>query len=116
MDYFWPIFCSVLLLFIMWSVISAQIAGNRRRKARERIRIAGDDNLKVGDFYTIGLRGGEKFERVKFLGFTGGREAHGYLPQPLVSLLIVEQSDGTRAYIRPDSISYYETAAPPPKA
>ena len=111
MEYFWQMIFSVVLIMIVWGIVSNKIEKRKMNKETTKIFPRISDHIKAGSEYNIFLSHGRMLTRVKFVGISVAYKADNpYLPFPLSQWLIVEKSNGKRAYLKPESVRYYEDA------
>jgi hypothetical protein len=95
----------------MWGIISSKIKRRRIRKATDKIFPKLADHFQADHRYNIFLSNGRTLQNVRFLGISPAHDHNNpYLPFPLCQWLIVEKEDGKRAYLKPDTVKYYEDA------
>lgn len=111
MEHFWQIFVSFIAILIGVSIVSNKIKKSKIRRETEKIFPRVADHIQVGKEYTIFLSHGKTITRAKVIGLSASREeSSGFLPFPLSQWLIVEKNNGKKAYLKPESIRYYEEA------
>ena len=67
------------------------------------------DHIQVDRRYNIFLSHGKTVNNVRFVGISKTiDDRNPYLPFPLEQWLIVEKPNGKRAYLKPESVRYYE--------
>jgi hypothetical protein len=109
MQYFWAILVSVVVIMIIWGIISNKLRNRRIRKATEKIFPKVADHIQADHRYNIFLGYGKTLKNVKFIGISPSYEKNNsYLPFHLCQWLIVEKENGKRAYLKPDTVKYYE--------
>lgn len=109
------IVAGILLFFFLiavWAHVADRIRQRRIRRETEKIIPWIADHLQPDRSYNIFLSHGKTLNNVRFIGLTPDRESTGYLPLPfpLSQWLIVEKASGGRAYIKPETVRYYEDA------
>jgi hypothetical protein len=111
MQYFWAVFLSSIFLMVLAGIISSKKEDWKIRKATREIFPEVMDHIQANRRYNIILDHDKSLENVRFIGISSGYDRHNaYLPFPLHQWLIVEMVDGKRAYLKPDTIKYYEDA------
>jgi len=111
MDYFWAIFASVVVILIIYGIISSRLKQRRIRKATAKIFPTVQDHIQADKRYNIFLSHGKTIQNVRFIGISPAFDQHNpYLPFPLCQWLIVEKADGARAYLKPETVKFYEDA------
>ena len=111
MEYVWPIIISVLILMFVWGIISSRLKRRRIRKATEKLFPKVVDHIQVDHRYNIFLSHGKTLENVLFVGISPDFDNNNpCLPFHLCQWLIVEKENGKKAYIKPQSVRYYEDA------
>lgn len=108
MGYFWAAFASIVLILILGGIIGSNIKQRRIRKAREKILPNVTDHIQVNRRYNIFLSHGKTLRNAKVIGISPAHDYNNPLPFPLCEWLIVEKEDGKRAYLKPESVRYYE--------
>ena len=109
MGYFWAVICSVVLIMVIWSIITGKIKSRRIRQETEKLLPKVADHIQVNHQYNIFLSHGKTLTNVRFIGISKtSDENNPDLPFPLCQWLIVEKQNGKRAYLKPESIRYYE--------
>jgi hypothetical protein len=109
MDYFWAVLFSIVLILIVWGIIASKIKKRRIRKETEKMLPKVVDHIQADHRYNIFLSHGKTLKNVRFIGISQTYDQRNpYLPFPLCQWLIVEKPNGKRAYLKPDSIRYYE--------
>jgi hypothetical protein len=63
---------------------------------------------KPGGWVNVHVAGGKAIERVKFVGFTEQGGKGGNLPYQMATMLVLEQEDGRRIFVRADSVRMLE--------
>lgn len=111
MEYFWAGLVSLIVLLIIWGIISSKVKNRRIRKATEKIFPKLMDHIQADHRYNIFLSHGKTLKNVRFIGISPGHDPQNpYLPFPLCQWLIVEKEDGKKAYLKPDTVKFYEDA------
>ena len=111
MEYFWAILVSGIVLLVIWGIIASKVKQRRIRRATEKIFPKVEDHIQADRRYNIFLSHGKTLQNVKFVGISPAHDQHDpYLPFPLCQWLIVQKADGKRAYLKPESVRYYEDA------
>ncbi len=114
MQYFWAVFLSLIFVMILCGVISSKMESRKIRKATREIFPEVTDHIQADRRYNIILDHGKSLDNVRFIGISTGYDRYNaYLPLPLHQWLIVEKIDGTKAYVKPDTVKYYEDACDP---
>ena len=114
MGCFWAIFASVVLILIVWGIVSTRLKNRRIRKATEKIFPKVTDHIQADRRYNIFLSHGKTLQDVKFIGISPAHDqGNPYLPFPLCAWLIVEKANGKKAYLKPDTVKFYEDADDP---
>lgn len=109
MGYFWAIFASVVLILIIWGIVSSKMKSRRIRKETEKMLPKVVDHIQADHRYNIFLSHGKTLKNVRFIGISKTHDdSNPCLPFPLCQWLIVEKPNGKRAYLKPESIRYYE--------
>ena len=109
MEYFWAVVVSAILLMVVWSTISSKIKRRRIREATEKIFPKVPEHIRADHRYNIFVSNGKMFQDVRFIGISPAHDSSNpYLPFPLCEWLVVEKKNGKRAYLKPESIRYYE--------
>jgi hypothetical protein len=109
MEYFWAALVSGIVLLVIWSIIANKVKHRRIRKATERIFPKIEDHIQADRRYNIFLSHGKTMQNVKFVGISPAHDQDNpNLPFPLCQWLIVEKPNGKRAYLKPESVRYYE--------
>jgi hypothetical protein len=114
MEYFWAIIVSIILGLIIWGIASSKIRERRVKKATEKMLPKLKQHFEAGRYYNVFVSHGRLFQRVQFMGISEpfGRK-YSALPFPLCQWIVLQQEDGKRLYIKPESIRYYEDADTP---
>ncbi len=111
MEYFWAVVVSLILVLIVYGIISSKVRNRRIRKATQEIFPQISDHIQVNKSYNVFLSHGKTLSKVKFVGISPAHDKNNpYLPFPLCQWMIVEKPDGKRAYLKPETIRYYEEA------
>jgi hypothetical protein len=112
MQYFWATVVSLVLVMILYSIISSNIKNRKMRKVAGAMMPKLQDHIQADHRYNIFLSHGKSLVNVKFLGLATPYEDKNspFLPFPLQQWLIVEKENGKKAYIKPESVRYYEDA------
>lgn len=111
MDYAFQAFLAVVVLLIVWGVGSHKLRQRRIEKATASLLPEVNDHFQVNRCYNIFLSHGKTLNGARFLGVSRSfDQGNPYLPFPLSRWLVVEKADGGRAYLKPESIRYYEDA------
>src|SRR5262245_44534732 len=114
MDKFWVPLISLIVLLILWGIIYSKIKNRRIRIATEKIFPKLVDHIQTDRRYNIFLSHGKTIQNVRFLGISPAHDQNNlYLPFPLCQWLIVEKSNGKRAYLKPETVKFYEDADDP---
>ena len=109
--YFWPIVVSVIVLLIIWGIITNKLKQRRIRKATEKIFPKIPEHIRADCRYNIFLSHGKTLCNVRFVGISPAHDQNNpYLPFPLCQWLVVEKENGGWAYLKPESVRYYEDA------
>jgi hypothetical protein len=115
MEYFWPLFVSIVLVVVL-AVLIASVIKNERKARHIRHATAGvfptvEIPIKAGRRYNIFLSHGKLLPNAKFVGISPAFDySHPYLPFPLCQWLVIEKENGRQAYLKPETIRYYEDA------
>jgi len=111
MEYFWAILISVIVILVIYGIINSKVKQRRIRRATDRIFPKVEDHIQADRRYNIFLSHGKTLQNVRFVGISPAHDQHNpYLPFPLCQWLIVEKSDGKKAYLKPETVRYYEDA------
>ena len=105
----WVTVVIIIVTLIFLAVITDKI--KQRKIHREASKILPEVRLHIqtGRHYNIFLSHGKMLNNVRFLGISPSHNPTDYpLPFVLCSWIIVEYPDGRRAYLKPESIRYYE--------
>jgi len=114
MKYFWAVFASVVVFLILWGIVTVKIKARRRREATYKIFPRVADHIQTDRRYNIFLSHGKSLQNVKFVGITPEYDpSNPYLPFPLCQWLVVEKATGSRAYLKPETVRFYEDADVP---
>ena len=109
MEIFWAIFGSIFFLLIMYGIIASKIKNRRIRKMTEKMLPKVTDHIQADRHYNIFLSHGKTLTNVRFIGIsTPVNDQNPFLPFPLNQWLIVEKENGKRAYLKPESVRFYE--------
>jgi len=109
MEYFWAALVSAIVLMIICGTISSKIKQRRIRKATEKIFPKVPEHIRADHRYNIFLSHGKLLKDVRFMGISPAHDhSNPYLPFPLCQWLIVEKANGKRAYLKPETVRYYE--------
>ncbi len=114
MEYFWAGLISLIVLWIAGAIVAGKIKNRRIRRETEKIFPRLVDHLQADRRYNIFLSHGKSLQNVKFIGISPAHDQNNpYLPFPLCQWLIVEKANGKRAYLKPDTVRFYEDADDP---
>ncbi|MHC4636807.1 MAG: hypothetical protein ACYTBV_04790 [Planctomycetota bacterium] len=109
MGYFWAVLATIVLIVIVWGIVSSKIKNRRIRRATEKMLPKVSDHIQADRRYNIFLSHGKTLKNVRFIGISHTiDESNPYLPFPLCQWLIVEKTTGKKAYLKPESVRYYE--------
>ena len=113
MEYVWAAIIISVLVLILWGIIAHKITQRKLRKATAELLPTLVDHIQVGRRYNIFLSHGKMLKNVQFLGISPAHDANEvFLPFPLCQWLIVLKETGRKAYIKPQSVRYYEESEP----
>jgi hypothetical protein len=111
MEYFWAIFATTILLLILYGIISSSVRNRRIRRETASLLPTLSDHIQKDRRYNIILNNNRSLDNVLFLGVSKSYDRNvPNLPFPLCEWLVVQRSDGKKAYIKPSSVRYYEDA------
>ena len=111
MEYFWAVIVSLIVIMILYGIVSSKINSHRVKKAAEKVFPNVADHLQADRRYNILLSHGKTLKNAKFLGISPPSDQHNpYLPFYSSQWLIVEKENGKKAYLKPDTVKYYEDA------
>ena len=111
MGYFWAALCSIILILIIWGILASKARKRRIRNETQKMLPKVVDHIQADHRYNIFLSHGKTLVNVRFVGISNTlNERDPDLPFPLCQWLIVEKPDGKRAYLKPESVRYYEDA------
>ena len=114
MEYFWAIVVSIILVMIIWGIASSKLRERRVKKATEKLLPTVKEHFEAGRHYNVFVSHGRLFQRVQFVGISEPvTRKYPSLPFPLTQWIVLQQEDGKRLYIKPESIRYYEDADTP---
>ncbi len=109
---FWKVVVTIIIVAAIWAYISDKIEQRRVRKIKLDMEPKLESPLKKHQRYNIFLSHGKMLQNLKFLGVA---EAFDHnrpeLPHVLCGWLVMEKPDGTKAYIKPESLRYFEDTA-----
>jgi hypothetical protein len=95
----------------LYGIISGKAKEKKLQKATRALLPTLQDHISVGKKYNVFLSHGHRFEGVVFLGLSEPYDPRdSLLPFPLAQWLILQKSDGSRLYIKPSAIRFYEDA------
>lgn len=114
MEYFWAGLVTLIVLWIAGAIVASKIKNRRIRRATEKIFPKLADHIQADRRYNIFLSHGKTLQNVKFIGISPAHDqGNPYLPFPLCAWLIVEKANGKKAYLKPDTVKFYEDADDP---
>ena len=93
----------IMILTVFFKILGALSQSSR---GFEIVKMKGF--VREGKLVNIHLSGGKSLIGVRFVGFTEGNSNKGGFPFQLSNLVVLENTNGTRVFIRADSVRMIE--------
>ncbi|MCO4837590.1 MAG: hypothetical protein KC426_05820 [Oceanospirillaceae bacterium] len=103
----WAIIVSVIILMVIYGYVSSKISDRKKKKQRQETVPEISDSIKTGINYNIHLSDGRKFENVVIVGSVEG-EDEAFSFAGYEGLLVFNQQNGKKVYLKKPSIRYIE--------
>ena len=100
-----------IVLLIIWGIVTSKLRKRRITQTLRQMAPELTDHIQANRRYNIFLSHGKLIENALFIGITKSVDPNDpYLPFPLSRWLIITMTDGRKAFIKPETVRYYEEA------